>query len=192
MILSAFLVPLIVPLHLGLASGQLYPDSKVSVSVVCQDDRCSTQNSTLSTSQAEATFDVGSDLLNISGSVEFTTVTVTVTVITATTTCPTTQISWNQSTSNAKSSRLFSASNQTFPSSNYSPTHTLLSDTQSTSQPSLTTIGTSLIFDHNTAPRVLATAANASTFTGAGSRYRPTLSDSLVFLLAGVVQMGMA
>lgn len=190
MILSAFCMPLIVPLYLGLAFGQFYPSSKDSASIACHDNRCF--SSTVSTSQAQATFDIGSDLLNISGSIKFGAVTVTIT--TAITTCPTTQMSWNRSIAVSRQhSSVISMSNETFAGRNSSLTWGQYENNTfkpTNSHPPPTTVATSLIFDHSTAPEVSATAANTSILTSAGSRYHLSISDSLVLILAGAVQMG--
>jgi len=185
MILSAFLM---FPVQLGLAFGQLYPDQ---VSGVVQNEACPTQSST--SSQGEATIDIRSDLLNVSATIEF----AIATIVTAITTCPTTQRSWSQSTAVSHQQPPLSISiwNKTFAGSNTSLTQGQYGNITfhpTTSQPSPTTVATSLIFDYGTAPHVSPWTVNASTLSGAASRYRLALSDSLVVLLAGAVQMGMA
>jgi len=138
----------------------------------------------------QATVEVESKYLNLTGIIRFEAVT---TVVVS---CPTTSRAWSQSSvfPYEQSSRPLSWSNQTFNGSNFSNTKVILmsASTQTAGfTSSSTSAGSSLVFDHRPAPSVPLTAlSNTTMLTGFG--YHPVYTDPLVWLLFGMVHIGMA
>ncbi|KAH6670172.1 hypothetical protein B0J14DRAFT_565925 [Halenospora varia] len=150
---------------------------------------CSIETST-SEILPQATVEVESEYLNLSGIIRFESVT---TVVVS---CPTTSRAWNKSSvfPYEQSSRPISWSNQTFNGSSFLITKaTIMPDfTQTASFASSSTLaGSSLVFDYRPAPSVpLPTSSNTPMFTGFG--YHAVYADPLVWLLFGMVHLGMA
>jgi hypothetical protein len=175
-------------LNHGLALGtSTPPEPSTSSGVVHR--ACSAETRT-SGILPQVTVEVESEHLNISGIIQFKSVT---TVLAS---CPTTSRAWTKSSivPYEQSSRPVSWSNQTFNGSNSSNTKATVmpASTQSTSfTSSSTSAGSSLVFDHRPAPSVPLTASsNTTMFTGFG--YHTAYADPLVWILFGMVHIGMA
>lgn len=133
-----------------------------------------------------ATIEVESEQLNLSGVIQFASVT-------SVASCPTTRGSWNKSTAFSYQQSSLPASNQTLNGSSGFPTNgtktapfILATSTISSS----TSVTSSLIYNHNPATLLPSTTIANVSFTGSGSHLG--FSDSLLLLLVGAVQMGIA